>query len=225
MRLPLLALSDRYCAATECLLAGVSGYTILAIAVACAAVLELPSPLLGIDLRPVRTGIYGASIAAVGILAACLVTAKLLRAAQEALSTRFVKGRGRFVFVVSRTMSFWQGNESPNGPVLQIHLQGILTNPNMSSGLIVSRVELFRLTPFGIFSKQECLNFALAKDLAGLHTLHTVRRRHSDLMRVDHFHPGQYPQTQKHIWVCLQIVDQRNRRSRKVIRLRHVRMT
>jgi hypothetical protein len=200
----------------------ISGYTIFAIAVASAAVLTLPSPLFGIDLGPARTGVVGAAIAAVGILAICLAVGKILRAFHESRSGRFRNGRGRFVFVISQTMSFWQGNQSPKGPVLQVHLQGTLTNPNTSRGLIISRLEFFRLTPLGIFSKRECLNFRLSGQSPGPFGLETLRPRHSAVFIADHFHSGRHPQSQRHLWFCLQIVDQRNRRSRVLIRLRHV---
>jgi hypothetical protein len=67
----------------------VSVFTIMALAIAGLAVLELPSPLFGIDLTPVRVGLTGAILAGATILAACLVVAKnragCFRAAIKAL--------------------------------------------------------------------------------------------------------------------------------------------
>jgi hypothetical protein len=77
------------------LLDSVSVFTILAIAVAGAAVLALPSPLLSIDLSPVRGGTTGAVIAGAVILSGCLVAAKVARAAQEAYSAHFEQGNAR----------------------------------------------------------------------------------------------------------------------------------
>ena len=87
-------------------------------------------------------------------------------------------------------MSFWQGNESPNGPVLHIHLQGVLTNPNMRRGLVISRLEFFRLTPIGIFSKGECMNFTLDGEPSGIFQLTKVNPRHAALFEVHHLHRG-----------------------------------
>lgn len=203
----------------------ISGYTILAVALACAAVLALPSPLLGIDLGPLRTGMIGAIIAGIGILAACLVAAKILRAAHEAHTKRFENGRGRPVIIIRRAMSFWQGSQSPAGPVLQIHIQGVLTNPNVRRALVISRLEVFRLTPLGIFSKRECLNFSLGDEAGGILDLQAVPPRRSTMLSIHHLHPGPYPKRQRHVWIGLQLVDQRHRRSRKFLRVRHVKTT
>ena len=200
-----------------------SGYTILAIAVAGAVVLQLPSPIFGIDLGPIRIGIYGATIAAITILAGCLAIAKALRAAHEYAFTRSEMGRKRFVVIPSRTISFWQGNQLPNGPVLQLHIQATITNPNTARGLIPSSIRITRVTPFGIFFKRECLNFSIGGEARGPFELRAVGPRHTTMLQVDHFHPGRYPITERHLWICLEIIDQLNRRSRTIVRLRHVR--
>ena len=197
----------------------ISGFTIFAVAVAATAVLTLPSPLFGIDLAPVRTGLTGAAIASAAILASCLVVAKVARAAYVASSTKTESGNARPVLVISQNMSFWQGNQSPAGPVIQVHLQGLLTNPNLRRGFMIARIALFRLTPFGIFSARECLNFAIGE--AGPFDLHKVHARSSVRFRVDHMFAGKYPLTQRHLWIGVLLVDQRGRRYRKLVRLRH----
>ena len=163
----------------------ISGFTFLAVAVAGALVLTLPSPLLRIDLSPARVGRTGTLIAGATILAVCLVAAKLFRSAYQARASRFEHGRGRPVTVIWQNRSFWQGNQSPNGPVIQIHLQGLLTNPNAQRGLIVARFAVFRLTPFGIFFAQECANFSIGD--SGPLDLQGIPPRYSAQFRLDHF--------------------------------------
>ena len=201
----------------------VSGYTFLAIAVAGAAVLKLPSPLFGIDFGLVRTGIYGATLAVITVFAVCLFAAKVLRAGYEYVAKRSEAGRKRFVVIPSRAMSFWQGNQVPAGPVLQLHIQATLTNPNITRRLIPSNIRISRLTPFGFFFKRECLNFTIGGEARGPFELRAVGPRHSTMLQVDHFHPGGYPKTERHLWVYLEIIDQLKRRSRTIVRLRHVR--
>jgi hypothetical protein len=62
---------------------GVSGYTPFAIAAAGALTIWLPSPIHGIDLAPIRTGIYGAGVVAVTVLASFLWLAKAARVAHD----------------------------------------------------------------------------------------------------------------------------------------------
>jgi hypothetical protein len=130
--------------------------------------------------------------------------------------------QARPVAVIWQNFSFWQGNQLPTGgPMIQVHLQGVLTNPSAHRGLVITRLALFRPTPLGIFSTRECANFAIAD--SGPFDLPTVPPRHSVNFRVDHFHPGRYPRTQRHIWIGLLMVDQSGSRSVKFARLRHSR--
>ena len=69
-------------------------------------------------------------------------TASSPRSSHQAI----LNGRGRPVIIIRRATSFWQGSQSPAGPVLQIHIQGVLTNPNVRRALVISRLEVFRLT-------------------------------------------------------------------------------
>jgi len=61
----------------------VSGYTFALLAVACGLILWLPSPILGIDLNPVRLG-WSAWIALALVFFASLSMAKVLRTAHAA---------------------------------------------------------------------------------------------------------------------------------------------
>jgi uncharacterized membrane protein YhiD involved in acid resistance len=94
----------------------VSGYTFVA---AGAIILEFPSPFLGIDLTPIRTGWNGAAIGGVTILAFCLWQPKTARVAHSIVIEVGQRREKQLVLTPQSMASFWGPTEPPGIQVQQ----------------------------------------------------------------------------------------------------------
>jgi hypothetical protein len=131
----------------------------------------LPSPIHGIDLALIRTGIYGAGVVAVTVLASFLWLAKAARVEHDiAITARHRRderlGR-RLVLLPRMGDSFWGPAGNPQG--IQVHVNMTITNPEGHGTLFVSRVEIAR----GRLGRyQECNGLNILRDALTLMPVH-----------------------------------------------------
>jgi hypothetical protein len=109
----------------------VSGFTLLGLATAGSLILALPSPFLGIDVAPIRTGWDGAAILGATIVACCLWVAKVLRGFHNVALAVLHRRRDRLV-LIPQPNCFWA-----NLPEGGIQLGLLLHATNSTIGRII----------------------------------------------------------------------------------------